>query len=60
MKGFKTIGFNILSAFIPLVEASGLSNYLTDSQLILYLIAIIAGNLILRVWFTSTPVGKSE
>jgi len=60
MRGFKTITFNILSALLPLLEASGLSSYLTDSQMILYLIGIIAGNPILRVWFTSTPVGKSE
>lgn len=60
MRGFRTILFNALSALVPLLEVSGLGNYLTDQQMIWYILALVAGNLVLRVWFTKTPVGKSE
>jgi len=60
MKGYKTIFFNILTVLLPLLQASGLSDYLTDQWMIWYILGIVAGNLILRVWFTTTPVGSAK
>jgi len=57
-KGYRTIGFNLLLALIPIMEASGITQYLTDKQMLWYTIALIVGNLILRVWYTDTKVGS--
>lgn len=58
-KGWKTVLFNVLSIIIPLTEASGLTEYMTNTQMVYYIIAVIAGNTFLRL-MTTTPVGKKE
>jgi len=54
MKGWKTIGFNIITGILLIIEAQGI-----DLGLDVETIALInvVGNFVLR-FFTSTPVGK--
>ena len=59
LKGWRTILFNTLAAFMPLLDEYALGGYIPDDYMLLYLCFVVAGNLILRV-YTSTPVGRAD
>ena len=57
--GWKTVGFNVLAAILPVLEVSGVELGLEGNALALYGLGVTVGNVILR-FFTKTPVFKSE
>lgn len=57
--GWKTVGFNVLAAILPVLEVSGVELGLEGNALALYGLGVVVGNTILR-FFTKTPVFKSE
>jgi hypothetical protein len=59
MKGFRTLGFNLLAAILPVLQAADLTQILGVQGMSIYGIAITAANVALRS-ITTTPVLKSE
>lgn len=57
MKGWRTLGVNIILAIAPIIQATGASDLgLTGNSAALYAMAITAINFGLR-FITTTPVG---
>jgi hypothetical protein len=59
MKGFKTIGFNLLAAILPVLQAADLTDILGLHGMSVYGIVITAANLFLRS-VTDTEVFKAK
>ncbi|MCE3233774.1 MAG: hypothetical protein K0R98_2031 [Rickettsiaceae bacterium] len=59
MKGFKTIGFNLLAAIIPVLQAADFTDVLGTHGMSIYGVAITAANLFLRA-VTDTAVFKTK
>jgi hypothetical protein len=57
MKGFKTVGFNILAAILPVLEVSGTDLGLTGESALYYGTGVAVINMILR-GITTTPIFK--
>ena len=60
MKGWRTLGFNILMAIAPVLQATGAADLgLTGNSAAVYASVITLINMGLR-FITTTPVGKKD
>ena len=59
VKGWRTILFNFMGAFFPLLDQYALGDHIPEKYMLYYVCFLVAGNLILRL-YTSTPVGRAE
>jgi len=59
MKGFKTLGFNLAGAILPILEAADFTDVLGDSGMSIYAVVLTVANLFLRS-ITTTAIGKSK
>lgn len=59
MKGFKTLGFNLLAAILPVLEAADLTDVLGAQGMSIYGIVLTVANIALRAG-TTTPIFKKE
>jgi hypothetical protein len=59
MKGFRTLGFNLLAAILPILQAADLTDVLGVQGMSIYGLVITFANLLLRS-ITTTPVLKAE
>ena len=60
MKGFRTLGINILLAVLPVLQATGAADLgLTGHNAELYALAVTVINMGLR-FITTTPVGQKS
>lgn len=58
LKGWRTVTANILMAALPILEVSGLTDYMPDEWMVWYILGMSVANIYLRV-ITTSPVGKS-
>ncbi len=59
MKGFRTIGFNILAAILPILEAADLTDTFGTNGMAIYGVIMAAANIYLRS-VTTTPLGTKQ
>lgn len=57
MKGFRTLGFNIAVAILPILEAADFTDVLGVNGMAIYGTVIAIANIALRV-VTNTPITK--
>ncbi len=57
MKGFRTLGFNLFAAVLPVMQAADLTDVLDAQGMSIYGIVITIANIALRV-MTNTPITK--
>ena len=55
MKGFRTLGFNIAAAVLPILEAADLTQVLGEHGMAVYGVIIATANIVLRT-MTNTPI----
>ena len=57
MKGFRTLGFNIAAAILPILEATDFTEVLGNQGMAIYGVVMALANIVLRT-ITNTPVTK--
>ncbi len=59
MKGFRTLGFNILAAILPVLQVADLTDILGAHGMSVYGIVVAVANIALRT-ATTTPIFTKE
>lgn len=59
MKGWRTIGFNLVVGILPIFEMTEVIDLIPEAYVGPYMIGVAVANVLLRV-ITTTPVGKSS